>query len=323
MQKINWGIIGVGDVAEVKSGPGFQKASNSDLAAVMRRQGDKAKDYATRHQVPKWYDDAEALLNDPDVNAIYIATPPKYHKAYALRAIEVGKPVYLEKPVTLNAQECKEIIKASKNYNVKITAAHYRRALPKFSKIKQIIDGGTLGAIKAILLQLSLPADNNMIAQTEENWRLNPDISGGGLFHDLAPHQLDILTWIFGKPENIYGKSINQSNLYQAPDLVNLQSVFGADMFFSGTWAFTVHPAGKEDRCKVLGAKGSLTFSFFSQEDIVLETDDGTQTFGFENPAHIQQPMIEKVVSYFRGESDNPCSMEEAMVTMEMIDAVS
>src|SRR6187551_1308715 len=102
MEKINWGIIGCGDVSEVKSGPAFNKVNNSSLVAVMRRDGAKAKDYAHRHQVPKWYDDASLLINDPDVNAIYIATPPSSHEEYTIAAIDAGKPVYVEKPMTMN-----------------------------------------------------------------------------------------------------------------------------------------------------------------------------------------------------------------------------
>ena len=79
MDKIRWGIIGCGDVTEVKSGPALQKADGSELVAVMRRNGALARDYAARHRVPRWYDDATALLADPAVNAIYIATPPSSH----------------------------------------------------------------------------------------------------------------------------------------------------------------------------------------------------------------------------------------------------
>src|SRR4051812_21894478 len=103
MQTINWGIIGCGDVTEVKSGPAFNKVKNSSLVAVMRRNADKAKDYAQRHNVPKWYSDAKLLIDDPDVNAIYVATPPSSHEEYTLAALHAGKSVYVEKPMSLNA----------------------------------------------------------------------------------------------------------------------------------------------------------------------------------------------------------------------------
>src|SRR5262245_61477615 len=94
---IRWGIIGCGDVTEVKSGPGFAKASGSALTAVMRRTGALAQDYAQRHGVPRWYDEADALIADPDVDVVYVATPPYAHRDHVLRAARAGKPVYVEK----------------------------------------------------------------------------------------------------------------------------------------------------------------------------------------------------------------------------------
>lgn len=93
MKTVRWGIIGCGAVTEVKSGPAFAKVPGSALVAVMRRDAGKARDYAQRHNVPRWYDDAEKLIADPDVDAVYIATPPSSHREYALKAIAADKPV--------------------------------------------------------------------------------------------------------------------------------------------------------------------------------------------------------------------------------------
>ena len=106
MQIIRWGMIGCGSVTEVKSGPAFNKVPNSKLMAVMRRDAEKVKDYAQRHHVPYYFTDVDELINHPEVDAIYIATPPKFHAAYAEKAMKVGKPVYVEKPMALNVGEC-------------------------------------------------------------------------------------------------------------------------------------------------------------------------------------------------------------------------
>ena len=111
---VKWGIIGAGDVCEVKSGPAFNKVPDSHLVAIMRRNEKKAADYASRHNVPKYYTSAEELISDPEVNAIYIATPPAYHEEYATETMKAGKPVYIEKPVTLNAEGCERLIQISK-----------------------------------------------------------------------------------------------------------------------------------------------------------------------------------------------------------------
>lgn len=134
MERVRWGIIGCGDVTEVKSGPAFQKAERSELVAVMRRNGALAADYAKRHGVPKWYDDAEQLIHDPDVDAVYIATPPHAHKDYTLKVAAAGKPVYVEKPMALNAQECREMVEACRSAGVPLFVAYYRRAQPQIGR---------------------------------------------------------------------------------------------------------------------------------------------------------------------------------------------
>jgi len=148
MKEIKWGIIGCGAVTEVKSGPAFNKVKNSSLVAVMRRNGEKARDYAKRHQVPKWYDDATRLINDKDVNAIYIATPPSSHEAYAMAAMQAGKPVYVEKPMTINSSSAIRMVEAANNTGIKMCIAHYRRGQPYFNKIKQLIDDKIIGELR-------------------------------------------------------------------------------------------------------------------------------------------------------------------------------
>ena len=109
-REVRWGIIGCGDVTEVKSGPGFQKAKNSSLVAVMRRNTDLARDYASRHQVPKWYANADDLINDDKFDIVYIATPPAFHKDYTLKVSLAKKYVYVEKPMAVDFAECQEMI---------------------------------------------------------------------------------------------------------------------------------------------------------------------------------------------------------------------
>src|SRR5574339_1181202 len=223
---IYWGIIGCGDVCELKSGPAFKKIPNSNLVAVMRRNSDKAKDFAQRHGVTKYYNDAADLINDKEVNAVYIATPPSSHEEYLEMSLKAGKPVYVEKPVTVNSVSLLRMIEMENRYDGKVSVAHYRRGLPLFNKVKQLVTDGEIGKVKLILLRTLQPIASKIITQTEDNWRVNPEISGGGLFHELSPHQIDIMYWIFGDPVRFEGKSFNQAGLYQAPDLAMLEAVF-------------------------------------------------------------------------------------------------
>src|SRR4051812_48404790 len=153
MSTIKWGIIGCGNVTEKKSGQAYNKIPDSKLVAVMRRDAAKAADYAQRHHVGKWYSDAEDLLNDPEVNAVSIATPPASHLVYALRAIKKGLNIYVEKPVTRNAQEAQEMADAVRVSGAKLTVAHYRRALPMFLHVKSLIDSHAVGDIRTVQIR--------------------------------------------------------------------------------------------------------------------------------------------------------------------------
>ncbi|WP_316811817.1 Gfo/Idh/MocA family oxidoreductase [Pedobacter heparinus] len=316
--EIKWGIIGCGDVTEIKSGPAFNKVLHSSLVAVMRRDGSKAKDYADRHGVPKWYDDATALINDPEINAIYIATPPLQHEEYTLMALAAGKPVYVEKPMTLNADAALRMKAAAEKYGVKLSVAHYRREQPMFLKVKSLIDEKVIGEVSLVQLKMFQPHQSDLIADSATNWRLDPAVSGGGLFHDLAPHQLDLMVYFFGDVLKSSGISLNQAGLYIADDIVSGQILFKNGVLFNGTWCFTA--AEKVDVCEIIGNKGKISFPIFGHK-VTLSKHGEEEDFIFDPLPHVQQPMIEQVVKYFLGRTENPCSADEALLSMQLIDS--
>lgn len=321
MDKISWGIIGCGDVTEVKSGPAFNKVSNSQLVAVMRRNAEKVKDYAFRHNVPKWYTDATELINDPDVNAIYIATPPSTHEQYTLAALQAGKPVYVEKPMSLNAASAGRMANAAKQRNIKLSVAHYRRAQPIFKKINQLLQEkiiGDLRFVKSDLYKRSLTKEELEVPKAA--WRVDPAIAGGGLFHDLSPHQLDLMLYFFGDPVHASGIATNQGGSYIADDLVAGNILFKNGVVFNGVWCFNVSEEDEKDQCEIFGSNGKICFSFFEHRPLTVTVNGETKNFSFEGLQHVQQPMIEKVVEYFLDKGTNPCSGEEGAVVMKLID---
>ena len=317
MDKIKWGIIGCGDVTEKKSGPALKKVPDSDLVAVMRRDGAKAADYAKRHNVPAWYNDASELINDKNVNAIYIATPPLQHEDYARQAMAAGKPVYVEKPVTINAASAKRMLADAKMLNQKISVAHYRRQQPVFLKIKELLLHEEIGQIRFVDLKMLQTPKTDLIAQSEENWRLNPAISGGGYFHDLAPHQLDLMIYFFGEVKTASGFAINQGGFYRVDDFVTGNILFENQVVFNGVWSFA--SAVRLDNCTIYGSKGQISFPVFGTE-IEITKNDKTSKIEFEPLQHVQQPMIAEVVQYFLNKRDNPSSIENAIKSMQLMD---
>lgn len=318
MKIINWGIIGCGDVAEIKSGPAFKKVENSKLIAVMRRNGEKAKDFAERHQVPFWYNSVDELLQNKEINAVYIATPPSTHLEIAKKCLAAKKFVYLEKPMTLNFYEAKELDKTVTKNN-KLVVAHYRRNLPAFIKVKELIDTNAIGKIFFADIQILQSRTNNVIAKTEVNWRLQPETSGGGYFHDIAPHQIDLMYHYFGEIENAQGFSTSFLN-NKVHDLVNGIIHFKNGIQFRGIWNFNAAEKDVKDECKIYGEKGTITFSFYG-ENVFLTTNKNKEVFSYKNPEHVQQPMIEQTVNYFLNDVKNPCSIESGLTVMKILDA--
>lgn len=296
MDKVRWGIIGCGNVTEVKSGPGFQRANQSELVAVMRRNSELVEDYARRHQVSRWYDQAADLIADPEVDAIYIATPPDSHMSYVLAAAAAGKPVYVEKPMALNFAECEQMITACQVAEVPLFVAYYRRALPRFLHIKQLIEQGEIGHVRYVHT-----TQTKRLTESGEQlpWRLNPSISGGGYFFDLASHTLDVLDFLLGPIRYASGRAGNLGGAYVAEDTVSAAYEFETGVQGTGTWCFCGYE--NKDVNEIVGSTGKLTFSTFGHEPVLLTTVHNTVSFHFDPPQHIQQPLIQTIVDDLLG----------------------
>ena len=321
MDSIRWGMIGCGDVTEVKSGPAFNKVNDSSLVAVMRRDAEKAKDYAVRHHVPKWYNDANELINDAEVNAIYIATPPAFHEEYAIEAINAGKPVYIEKPMAVNYASANMIVKLAEEKNVKVAVAHYRRGQPLFNKVKQLLAERMIGDIRFAKLEFYKKSlDKEALQIPKVAWRVNPEIAGGGLFHDIAPHQIDLMYWFFGEVEKAFGYATNQGGLYEADDIVAGNILFKSGVIFNGLWCFNVAEENVKDLCEIHGSEGMMRFPIFEHKKIEVIKNGKTEEILFEPLQHVQQPLIQKVVNYFLGKGENPTPAKEGALVMHLLD---
>ena len=314
MERVRWGVIGVGDVTERKSGPGLQRAERSELVAVMRRNGDRAADYARRHGVPRWYDDADELINDPEVDAVYVATPPDSHRDYAVRVAQAGKPVYVEKPMARTAAECEEMISACDDAGVGLFVAYYRRAMPRFATVKQLLTSGRIGELRSVTVRHERPG------ATDQGWRVDPLISGGGHFVDLASHTFDLLDWLLGPVTHVSGVAANRGGRYLAEDLVTAAFGFGSGVEGVGLW--NDDSFQRTDRVEVVGTQGSLSFSCFAGEPLRLVTAEGTDDLEAPYPDIVQLPLIQSVVDALTGRGVSPSDGHSALRTARVVDTV-
>lgn len=319
---IRWGFIGCGEVTKYKSGPAFQKIENSEVVAVMSREIEKAKAYAEERGISKWYDDASELVNDPDINAVYIATPPSSHATYAIMAMKAGKPVYIEKPMAVTYEECCRINRISEETGIPCFVAYYRRYLPYFLKVKQIVDDGIIGNIVNIQIRFAVPPRDLDYNKKEQPWRLQPDIAGGGYFYDLAPHQLDMIQYMFGIIIEASGYKSNRGGLYDVEDTLSACFKFESGLVGSGSWCFVAQESAREDRIVVIGDKGTIKFSMYTYEPIVLYTENECREIKIENPVYVQQPIIQDVVNHLLGKSVCESNGENAALTNWAMDKI-
>ena len=292
---IKWGFIGCGEVTKYKSGPAFQKIENSEVVAVMSRNGEKAQKYAQERGIPRWYDDAQALVDDAEVNAVYIATPPSSHATYAIMAMKAGKPVYIEKPMAVTYEECCRINRISHETGVPCFVAYYRRYLPYFQKVKSLVEEGTIGNVINIQIRFAQPPRNLDYNKENLPWRVQPDIAGGGS---------------------------NRGGLYPAEDTLSACFQFVSGLVGSGSWCFVADDSAREDRIEVIGDKGMLCFSIFTYEPISLHTEKGREEIRVENPTYVQQPLIQAVVDHLLGKSVCTCNGESATLTNWVMDKI-
>jgi predicted dehydrogenase len=268
----------------------------------MRRDAEKAADYAARHGVGRWSTDASELINDPDIDAIYIATPPDSHASYAIAAMQAGKPVYVEKPMARTYAECQQMLEVSKNTGMPLWVAYYRRALPAFLKAKELIAAGEIGWPVGIRVTLHWPAKEKNQSKQDMNWRVSPEIAGAGHFFDLASHQLDYLDFVFGEVTGITGSASNLGGLYEAEDTVTASWLHASGITGYGSWSFIANEADETDEIEITGDEGSIRLSCFENPDVLKLIKDGQESvMQFENPGHISQHLVQQVVDELRG----------------------
>ncbi len=299
------------------------KTPNSEVVAVMRRSADKAADFASRHGIATWYDNASALINDPQVNAIYIATPPDSHRDLALLAAEAGKPTYVEKPMARTTAECEEMVRVFEEKNIPLYVAYYRRTLPNFLAIKKQIEEGAIGKVRTVHIEMIKPLEPAVVAQSATNWRVRPEQAGGGYFYDLASHQLDYLDFLLGPIQQATGISVNQAGQYPADDMTVGSFLFPDHVVGSGSWCFTASDHSDTDLTTITGSKGSIRYSTFDNAKVYLTNHEGTKELDFVQPQHIQQHLIEQIVGDLLGTATCVSTGKSAARTNWVMDEIT
>ena len=224
-------------------------------------------------------------------------------------AMKAGKPVYIEKPMAASYEDCARINRISKETGVPCFVAYYRRYLPYFQKVREMVLQGKIGNVINVQIRFAQPPRDMDYNNTNRPWRVQANIAGGGYFYDLAPHQLDLLQEMFGC-------------ILEAEDTVSACFKFESGLPGSGSWCFVAHETAKEDRIEIIGDKGMLSFSVFTYEPILVHTENGIESFLPPNPPHVQLPLIQAVIENLQGKSICTCDGLSATTTNWVMDRI-
>jgi predicted dehydrogenase len=303
---IGWGVIGVGDVTERKSAPAVFRAADSDVVHVMRRDADKARDFARRHGVERWSTEASAVVDDPDVTAVYIATPTATHAEYAIAAARAGKHVLIEKPMAMSAAEAARMVEAADGAGVHLWVAYYRRALPRFAKVRELLGAGVVGRTLSAHTTWRKPTDFT-------GWRWDPERNRGGEFYETACHTLDVLDHLLGPASDVAGVASADHHA------VSASYRFG-DVVGSGSWAFGTPDL--VDETVIVGTQGVLSFASFAPTPVRLVTADGAAAYEVPDPEHVHGPLVTTILDELRGRGSCPSTGRSALRTSEVMDTI-
>jgi predicted dehydrogenase len=252
--KVRWGVIGSGGIADRRTIPGMVLAKNAELVAVMEVNKELAEKIRVKYNAKRAYDTEDALLSDPEVDAVYIASPVIYHKQQAIKAARAKKHILLEKPLALTVEDSEEIVKICKEEGVLLATGFMMRFHGYHQKMKEIVGSGKLGKIVSCRAQLTC-----WYPDMQGAWRQVKSLSGGGALVDMGVHCIDILQYITGSlTKKVAGMSGTKTFNYEVDDssstLLELEN--GAFCYIDSN--FNIPDEAAKCRLEIYGTKGSM-----------------------------------------------------------------
>ncbi len=313
----------------MKSGPALHGARNSTLVAVHDRNPERATEYARTHGAAiRAEPDAQALIQAADVDAVYVATRTESHKDFVLRCAAAGKPVLVEKPMGMSHAECAEMAQACRAANVPLWVAYYRRALPRFTALRDLVQSGAIGAVRmTISRHFHRIPDAEALRGPFWGWRLDPKLSGGGIYFEAVGHTLDILDYVIGPIAKVRAFADNQAHAYAPEDIVSASWRYEGGAYGSGAWCFATDV--DDEYNEIVGATGRIRYSTFPPlmppagrppAPIRLYHGESVEEIAIVDPPYVHQPLVQSIVDELNGEGHCASTPESAMRTAKVID---
>lgn len=317
---VRWGIIGAGDIARKQMAPAIRDARKAELVAVHRRTREAAQSFAEEFGARDAFDDADALLANPDIDAVYIATPVYLHAAQTVAAARAGKHVLVEKPMAMSSAECRQMIDACEKHSVKLMVCYYQRFNARHQKMRELAQAGAIGRIttaSARMITFNRPS--------ADAWRHDPAKSGGGALMDLGVHCIDTLRFVLGEVTSVTALVGTLAWDTAVDDTATLLLRFQSGAQGVITASFTtpdVHP----DSTHVLGLQGTggqiWTAPMFSKDSsgsLRVVTPAGETVHTYHQRTHVT--LIEAFGRSIEEGDPVPIPGKEGLRGMEIVEA--
>lgn len=277
---LQWGIIGAGKIAERQMVTAIGQASSQRLVAVMKRDLTRARAFADEHGVPHAYDNSEALFADPDVLAVYVATPPHLHAAQTIESAQAGKHVLCEKPLALDSRQAQRMIDACRANGVQLMVCYYQRYNSRHQQIRKLLAQGAIGQVTAVSLNFS-----DYFPPTPGFWHHNPAISGGGALMDLGVHCVDLLRYLCGEVTEVMAMIDTLAAESPVEDTATLLLKLdnGAQAVITSHWSTANFEPQQANGLEIFGTLGTIQAAPIQAKDssgsLHLITEAGVQDF--------------------------------------------
>jgi len=315
---LNWGLIGCGDIARKRVAPAIRDLDNCRLVAVNRAQSDLAEQFAEEFRADRWYKDWRELLKDEEIKAVYVATPPNLHAEQTIAAAKAGKHVICEKPMALNAQECRRMIAACRTAGVRLSIAYYRHFYPVVSRVKQILESGEIG--KVVLAEIRAFENFRPEAEGPRSWFTRKQEAGGGPLMDFGCHRIEVLLNILGAVSIARG---SQGSLITDWDVEDT-SVSILEFQNEAKGMLTVSRAIEEpqDTLDIYGSVGSIHIPVLNTGGMTVGTPGGERREDHPPHQNLHLPYIEAVTRAFLANGEPPVPGETGLRVAEIIEEI-
>ena len=287
--RVGWGLVGCGDIARKRVAPALRDLDHCRLVAVSRADAARAESFAAEFGARRWHSDWHRLVEDPEVEAVYVATPVHLHAEQAVAAAEAGKHVLCEKPMALTVAECERMNAAAAGNGVRLGVSYYRRFYPAVERVREILESGEIG--EPVVAQVNAFERFDPAPENPRRWLLHKRHAGGGPMFDFGCHRIEVLVNLFGDVKAVRGLAGNVIFEREVEDTASAVIEFGR-----GTQAvLTVTHAAREpqDTLEIFGSEGSVRIDVLNQGRLRIRSKGGERVERHPPHANLHRPLID------------------------------